>query len=140
MAWAAWAVRRGPSLNKLMQELSVRALTEHDAEMRFRMRAAWGDSVRGLTVLDDLDRRHAEAFIEKLHGCQTHGAWLRTRIGAVRFRSQIKVTVSVVVRFGIARTECGHHSEVVFHDIGKSGYAPTRHATTVRTVPALPPL
>ena len=34
------AARRGLSLNKLMEELSVRALAEHDTEMRFRMRAA----------------------------------------------------------------------------------------------------
>ena len=34
---AAMAARRGVSLNKLMEELSVRALTEHDTEMRFRM-------------------------------------------------------------------------------------------------------
>ena len=32
--------RRGLSLNKPMEELSVRALAEHDTEMRFRMRAA----------------------------------------------------------------------------------------------------
>ena len=37
---AAMAAQRGQSLNKLMEELSIRALTEHDTEMRFRMRAA----------------------------------------------------------------------------------------------------
>ena len=58
---AAMAARRGLSLNKLMEELSVRALAEHDTEMRFRMRAARGDTTRGLKVLDELDRRHAEA-------------------------------------------------------------------------------
>ena len=62
---AAMATRRGLSLNKLMQELSVRALTEHDTEMRFRMRAARGDPGRGLKVLDELDRRHADALIGK---------------------------------------------------------------------------
>ena len=56
---AAMAARRGLSLNKLMEELSVRALTEHDTEMRFRMRAARGDAARGLRLLDELDRRHA---------------------------------------------------------------------------------
>ncbi len=55
------AARGGLSLNKLMEELSVRALAEHDTEMRFRMRAARGDATRGLKVLDELDRRHAEA-------------------------------------------------------------------------------
>ena len=52
---AAMAARRGMSLNKLMQELSVRALTEHDTEMRFRIRAARGDVRKGLTLLDKLD-------------------------------------------------------------------------------------
>ena len=62
---AAMAARRGLSLNKLMEELSVRALAEHDTEMRFRMRAARGDNGRGLKLLDELDRRHAEAGIAK---------------------------------------------------------------------------
>ena len=57
---AAMAARRGVSLNKLMQELSVRALSEHDTEMRFRVRAARGDAAHGLEVLDELDRRHRE--------------------------------------------------------------------------------
>ena len=57
---AAMAARRGLSLNKLMEELSVRALAEHDTEMRFRMRAARGDTRRGLKLLEELDRRHAE--------------------------------------------------------------------------------
>ena len=52
---AAMAARRGVSLNKLMQELSVRALTEHDTEMRFRVRAARGDVRKGLKLLDKLD-------------------------------------------------------------------------------------
>ena len=57
-AMAAW---RGVSLNKLMEELFVRALTEHDTEMRFRMRAARGDAAHGLKLLDELDHRHAQA-------------------------------------------------------------------------------
>lgn len=52
---AAMAARRGVSLNNLMQELSVRALTEHDTEMRFRIRAARGDVRKGLKLLDKLD-------------------------------------------------------------------------------------
>ena len=55
------AARRGVRLNKLMEELSVRALTEHDTEMRFRMRAARGDAARGLKLLDELDHRHAQS-------------------------------------------------------------------------------
>ena len=58
---AAMAAHRGVSLNKLMEELSVRALTEHDTELRFRMRAARGDSARGLKLLDQLDDGHAKA-------------------------------------------------------------------------------
>ncbi len=56
---AALAAQRNLSLNKLMEELSIRALAEHDTEMRFRMRAARGGAQRGLEVLDKLDRRHA---------------------------------------------------------------------------------
>ncbi len=56
---AAMAARRSISLNKLMQELSVRALAEHDTEMRFRARAARGAAARGLGLLAELDRRHA---------------------------------------------------------------------------------
>ena len=58
---AAMAARRGLSLNQLMEELSVRALAEHDTETRFRMRAARGDAGLGLKLLDELDRPHAEA-------------------------------------------------------------------------------
>ena len=58
---AAMAARRGQSLNRLMEEITVRALTEHDTEMRFRMRAARGDVGRGLKLLDELDHRHARA-------------------------------------------------------------------------------
>ena len=52
---AAMAAQRGISLNKLMEELSVRAIAEHDTEMRFRLRAARGDPARALEILDRLD-------------------------------------------------------------------------------------
>lgn len=55
------AARRGLSLNKLIEALSVRASAEHDAEMRSRMCAARGDPVRGLNLLDQRDRRHTNA-------------------------------------------------------------------------------
>ncbi len=55
---AALAAQRNLSLNKLMEELSIRALAEHDTEMRFRMRAARGDAGRGLELLDQLDRHY----------------------------------------------------------------------------------
>ena len=54
---AAMAKARGTSLNKLMEELSTRALAEHDTELRFRLRAARGDPERGLAILNDLDER-----------------------------------------------------------------------------------
>ena len=56
---AAMARQRGVSMNKLMEELSIRALTEHDTEMRFRLRAARGKVEHGLAVLDKLDRMHS---------------------------------------------------------------------------------
>ena len=62
---AAMAARRGLSLNELMEELSVRALAEHDTEMRFRLRAAHVGAGRGLELLDELDRRHTEAGVGK---------------------------------------------------------------------------
>lgn len=55
------AAQRGLSVNKLVEELSVRALVEHDAEMHFRLRASRGDSALGLKLLDKLDRLHAQA-------------------------------------------------------------------------------
>lgn len=58
---AAMARQRGVSMNKLMEELSIRALTEHDTEMRFRLRAARGKVEHGLAVLDKLDRMHSPA-------------------------------------------------------------------------------
>ena len=44
------------SLNKLMEDSSLVALAEFDAEMRFRARAARGSIQRGLELLDKLDR------------------------------------------------------------------------------------
>ena len=46
------------SLNKLMEELLIRALAEHAAEMRFRLRTSRGDPECGLELLDKLDRAH----------------------------------------------------------------------------------
>jgi predicted transcriptional regulator len=50
------AERRKISMNKLIEELSTVALTEFDAETRFRARAALGSSEEGLKLLDLLDR------------------------------------------------------------------------------------
>lgn len=55
---AALAAQRDLSLNQLMEELSIRALAEHDSEMRFRMRASRDDANRGLDLLQELDRHY----------------------------------------------------------------------------------
>ncbi|MEL6440610.1 MAG: toxin-antitoxin system HicB family antitoxin [Cyanobacteria bacterium J06621_8] len=52
------AKSKGISLNKLMEEFSTIALTEFDAENRFRALAAQGDPEEGLKILDKLDRLH----------------------------------------------------------------------------------
>jgi predicted transcriptional regulator len=49
------AKQRGLSLNKLIEEWSTVALTEFDAETRFRLLAAEGDTKKALRVLDKLD-------------------------------------------------------------------------------------
>ena len=56
----ALAARRGVSLNRLFEELSVRALAAFDAETRFRARAANGDPQAGLALLDGLERHFNE--------------------------------------------------------------------------------
>ncbi len=55
------ASQRGVSLNKLFEEFSTKALTEFDMESRFRIRAARGDRVKGLAILDVLDAKHSDA-------------------------------------------------------------------------------
>ena len=52
----ALAARRGVSLNKLFEEFSTIALTEFDAETRFRARAERGDLAKGRELLDRLER------------------------------------------------------------------------------------
>ena len=49
------AEQRGVSLNQLFEEWSTRALTEFDAETRFRVLAAKGTPKRAWRVLDKLD-------------------------------------------------------------------------------------
>jgi predicted DNA-binding protein len=56
----ALAASRGTSLNKLFEELTTKALTEFDAETRFRLRAAKGDKTRGIEILEKLDHAHSE--------------------------------------------------------------------------------
>jgi len=50
------AERRQISMNKLVDELSTIALTEFDAETRFRARATRGSREEGLKLLDLLDK------------------------------------------------------------------------------------
>lgn len=50
------AKARGVSVNKLMDELSTVALTQHDVEVRFRAMASNGSVEKGLALLDKLDR------------------------------------------------------------------------------------
>jgi len=47
---------RSVSMNKLIEEFSIVALTEFDAEARFRARAARGNAKRGLRLLAKPDR------------------------------------------------------------------------------------
>jgi len=47
---------RKQSINKLMEELSIAALAEFDAETRFRVRTARGNPETGLRLLDKLGK------------------------------------------------------------------------------------
>ncbi|MCY4637516.1 MAG: toxin-antitoxin system HicB family antitoxin [Acidobacteria bacterium] len=51
----ALARQRAMSVNKLMEELCTIAVTQHDAETRFRTLSARGSIDEGLRVLDKLD-------------------------------------------------------------------------------------
>jgi hypothetical protein len=53
------AAAQGVSMNHLVDEWATIALTQHDAEVRFRARAALGSVKRGLELLDKLDRLDA---------------------------------------------------------------------------------
>jgi plasmid stability protein len=46
---------RGVSVNKFVEEITTRALTEFDVETRFRVRAARGDIAKALALIDRLD-------------------------------------------------------------------------------------
>ena len=51
----AMAKSQGVSVDKLMEELTTRALTEFDVETRFRTRAARGSAEAAVALLDRLD-------------------------------------------------------------------------------------
>jgi predicted transcriptional regulator len=54
------AKARGVSVNKLIEEFSIRATTEYDVEARFRLAAAKGDPQRGLELFARLEKSFAE--------------------------------------------------------------------------------
>ncbi len=56
----ALAASKGISINKLIEDLSTTALTEFDAETRFRAMAAQGNIEEGLAILDKLDEHFAK--------------------------------------------------------------------------------
>ena len=51
----ALARQRAMSVNKLMEELCAVAVTQHDAETRFRALTARGSMDEGLRILEKLD-------------------------------------------------------------------------------------
>ena len=51
------AETRGVSMNRLVDEWATIALTQFDAETRFRALAAGGRPARGLALLDKLDAK-----------------------------------------------------------------------------------
>lgn len=55
------ARKRGISVNRLIDELSTMALTQHDTEIRFHALAAKGSPKAGLRIIDKLDRIHRKA-------------------------------------------------------------------------------
>lgn len=50
------ASAQGVSMNHLLDELATIALAQHDAELRFRMRAQHGSPEKGLKILAKLDK------------------------------------------------------------------------------------
>ncbi len=56
----AMAVYRNTTLEKLFEDLAGRAITQFDAEMHFRARAARGDPEQALKLLDRLDKHFAD--------------------------------------------------------------------------------
>ncbi len=52
---------QGVSMNKLIDELATIALTQFDAETRFRARASAGSAAKELRVLSKLDQRFGTA-------------------------------------------------------------------------------
>ena len=54
------AASRNTSINKLYEEFTIMALTEFDAENRFKVMASKGSKKRGLELLNKLQRHYGE--------------------------------------------------------------------------------
>ena len=59
------AKQRKISLNKLIEELSTIALTQFEAEIRFRARATQGSVTTGLQLLEKLDALTGDALEQR---------------------------------------------------------------------------
>ena len=59
------AKQRKMSLNKLIEELSTVALTQFEAEIRFRARASQGSMATGLQLLEKLDALTGEELEQR---------------------------------------------------------------------------
>ncbi|MBM4299647.1 MAG: hypothetical protein FJ143_18045, partial [Deltaproteobacteria bacterium] len=56
------ARQRGVSINRLVDELSTMALTQHDTEMRFHALAARGSPKAALRILEKLERAYSKTL------------------------------------------------------------------------------
>lgn len=54
----------GVSVNKLIDEMATYALASHDAENRFKMRAARGSAAAGMAMLDELDAHYGTTAVD----------------------------------------------------------------------------
>ena len=70
----------------------------------------------------------------------TVGMRMRSSGNSAAPNTQVMVTFSVVVRFGIVRTEFNHRSEFVFQNREESGRFPSHHPITAGAVTACPSL
>ena len=76
------AKSRKVSVNRLIEEMATIAISEHDAEVRFRARAARGNVRRGLKLLDKVDRsavRKAQ-FAQTIARIHARNAGVPTRV------------------------------------------------------------
>lgn len=60
------ARQRGVSINRLIDELSTMALTQHDTEMRFKALAGRGSRKAGLRILEKLELTYNKSSSPKV--------------------------------------------------------------------------